>query len=65
MAGGELACSRRPSRSWPYAANMTLIGPAGSGQLAKMVDQICIAGVLQGLSEGLHFAKRAGRRPRR
>jgi 3-hydroxyisobutyrate dehydrogenase-like beta-hydroxyacid dehydrogenase len=42
-----------------YAANMTLIGPAGSGQLAKMVNQICIAGVLQGLAEGLHFAKRA------
>jgi 3-hydroxyisobutyrate dehydrogenase-like beta-hydroxyacid dehydrogenase len=42
-----------------YAANLTLIGPAGSGQLAKMVNQICIAGVLQGLAEGLHFAKRA------
>jgi 3-hydroxyisobutyrate dehydrogenase-like beta-hydroxyacid dehydrogenase len=43
-----------------YAANITLIGPAGSGQLAKMVNQICIAGVVQGLAEGLHFAKRAG-----
>jgi 3-hydroxyisobutyrate dehydrogenase-like beta-hydroxyacid dehydrogenase len=43
-----------------YAANVTLIGPAGSGQLAKMVNQICIAGVVQGLAEGLHFAKRAG-----
>jgi 3-hydroxyisobutyrate dehydrogenase-like beta-hydroxyacid dehydrogenase len=42
-----------------YATNITLIGPAGSGQLAKMVNQICIAGVLQGLAEGLHFAKRA------
>ena len=42
-----------------YAANLALIGPAGSGQLAKMVNQICIAGVLQGLAEGLHFAKRA------
>jgi 3-hydroxyisobutyrate dehydrogenase-like beta-hydroxyacid dehydrogenase len=42
-----------------YAANATLIGPAGSGQLAKMVNQICIAGVVQGLAEGLHFAKRA------
>lgn len=40
-----------------YAAHLTLIGPAGSGQLAKMVNQICIAGVLQGLAEGLHFAK--------
>lgn len=42
-----------------YAANITLIGPAGSGQLAKMVNQICIAGVVQGLAEALHFAKRA------
>ena len=42
-----------------YAKAMTLIGPAGSGQLAKMVNQICIAGVVQGLAEGLHFAKRA------
>jgi 2-hydroxy-3-oxopropionate reductase len=43
-----------------YAKACTLIGPVGSGQLAKMVNQICIAGVVQGLSEGLHFAKRAG-----
>ncbi len=43
-----------------YAKAITLIGPAGSGQLAKMVNQICIAGLLQGLSEGLHFALRAG-----
>ncbi|HSM29072.1 MAG TPA: NAD(P)-dependent oxidoreductase [Woeseiaceae bacterium] len=42
-----------------YAKAITLIGPAGSGQLAKMVNQICIAGLLQGLSEGLHFALRA------
>ena len=43
-----------------YAKAITLIGPAGSGQLAKMVNQICIAGLVQGLSEGLHFALRAG-----
>lgn len=43
-----------------YAKASTLIGPVGSGQQAKMVNQICIAGVVQGLSEGLHFAKRAG-----
>jgi 3-hydroxyisobutyrate dehydrogenase-like beta-hydroxyacid dehydrogenase len=43
-----------------YATAITLIGPVGSGQLAKMVNQICIAGVVQGLSEGLHFAKRSG-----
>jgi len=42
-----------------YAKAITLIGSAGSGQLAKMVNQICIAGVVQGLAEGLHFAKRA------
>jgi 3-hydroxyisobutyrate dehydrogenase-like beta-hydroxyacid dehydrogenase len=43
-----------------YAKAITLIGPVGHGQMAKMVNQICIAGVVQGLSEGLHFAKRAG-----
>jgi len=42
-----------------YAKAITHIGPAGSGQLAKMVNQVCIAGLLQGLSEGLHFALRA------
>ena len=46
-----------------YAKAITLIGPVGSGQLAKMVNQVCIAGVVQGLSEGLHFAKRAGLDP--
>jgi 3-hydroxyisobutyrate dehydrogenase-like beta-hydroxyacid dehydrogenase len=46
-----------------YAKACTLIGPVGSGQLAKMVNQICIAGVVQGLSEGLHFAKRVGLDP--
>ncbi|HSR76340.1 MAG TPA: NAD(P)-dependent oxidoreductase [Xanthobacteraceae bacterium] len=43
-----------------YARACTLIGASGSGQLAKMVNQICIAGTVQGLAEGLHFAKRAG-----
>ncbi|WP_339863039.1 NAD(P)-dependent oxidoreductase [Paremcibacter congregatus] len=43
-----------------YARKTKLLGTAGSGQLAKMVNQICIAGVVQGLSEGLHFAKEAG-----
>jgi 3-hydroxyisobutyrate dehydrogenase-like beta-hydroxyacid dehydrogenase len=43
-----------------YAKKHLRLGPAGHGQLAKMVNQICIAGLLQGLSEGLHFAKRAG-----
>ena len=43
-----------------YARMVGLMGPAGSGQLTKMVNQICIAGVLQGLAEGIHFAKNAG-----
>ena len=42
-----------------YAKAITLIGPAGHGQMAKMVNQICIAGVVQGLAEALHFAKKA------
>ena len=46
-----------------YAKAITLIGPTGAGQLAKMVNQICIAGVVQGLAEGLHFAKKAGLDP--
>ncbi len=60
MAGGEpgvFAEAEPVMRA--YAANVTLVGPAGSGQLAKMVNQICIAGIVQGLAEGLHFAKRA------
>jgi len=43
-----------------YARAINLLGPVGSGQLCKMVNQICIAGVVQGLAEGLHFAKAAG-----
>lgn len=43
-----------------YAARITLVGPVGSGQLAKSVNQICIAGVVQGLAEGLHFAEQEG-----
>ena len=43
-----------------YARMCKLLGPAGSGQLTKMVNQICIAGLVEGLSEGIHFAKKAG-----
>jgi 3-hydroxyisobutyrate dehydrogenase-like beta-hydroxyacid dehydrogenase len=43
-----------------YGKSIRLLGEAGSGQLAKMVNQICIAGVVQGLSEAVHFAKQAG-----
>jgi 3-hydroxyisobutyrate dehydrogenase len=46
-----------------YAKASRLMGPPGSGQLTKMVNQICIAGVVQGLAEGLHFARRAGLDP--
>jgi 3-hydroxyisobutyrate dehydrogenase len=43
-----------------YAQACTLIGPSGSGQLAKMVNQICIAGVVQGLSEAMNFGMKSG-----
>jgi 3-hydroxyisobutyrate dehydrogenase-like beta-hydroxyacid dehydrogenase len=43
-----------------YAKMVGLMGPAGSGQLTKMVNQLCIAGLVQGLAEGIHFAKKAG-----
>ncbi|MGM0429026.1 MAG: NAD(P)-dependent oxidoreductase [Pseudomonadota bacterium] len=46
-----------------YAKTRQLMGPVGSGQLAKMVNQICIAGVLQGLSEGLQLARKVGLDP--
>lgn len=45
---------------WHYAKGVRLLGGVGAGQLAKMVNQICIAGVVQGLSEALHFADKAG-----
>jgi len=43
-----------------YAKAVKLIGPSGAGQLTKMVNQICIAGLVQGLAEGIHFAQAAG-----
>jgi 3-hydroxyisobutyrate dehydrogenase-like beta-hydroxyacid dehydrogenase len=43
-----------------YAQKVELLGPAGSGQLTKMVNQICIAGIVQGLAEAVDFAQRAG-----
>jgi len=61
MCGGEPAAFERARPVIEsYARTVTHLGPAGSGQLAKMVNQICIAGVLQGLSEGLDFGRRAG-----
>ncbi len=61
MVGGEptpFATAEPVIRS--FAHNVRLIGPAGSGQLTKMVNQIAIAGVVQGLSEALNFARKAG-----
>ncbi|GEP06658.1 NAD(P)-dependent oxidoreductase [Methylobacterium oxalidis] len=61
MCGGEAATyARVEAVIGAYARACRLMGPAGSGQLTKMVNQICIAGLVQGLSEGVHFAKRAG-----
>ena len=42
-----------------YSKKMKLLGPAGNGQLAKMVNQICIAGLVQGLSEAINFGLNA------
>jgi 3-hydroxyisobutyrate dehydrogenase len=47
-----------------YARSVKRLGPVGSGQLTKMVNQICIAGLLQGLAEGVHFARLAGLDPK-
>jgi 3-hydroxyisobutyrate dehydrogenase len=64
MCGGEPeAFDRARPVMEAYAQAIRLMGPPGSGQLTKMVNQICIAGVVQGLAEGLHFAQRAGLEP--
>jgi 3-hydroxyisobutyrate dehydrogenase len=61
MIGGEQAAYDMAKPIIDCYARMTgLMGPVGCGQLTKMVNQICIAGLVQGLSEGMHFAKRAG-----
>jgi 3-hydroxyisobutyrate dehydrogenase len=61
MCGGDAATyGRVEAIIAAYARSCRLMGPSGSGQLTKMVNQICIAGLVQGLAEGLHFAKRAG-----
>ena len=61
MCGGDAAHveAARPVMN-AYSARIVHIGDAGSGQLCKAVNQICIAGVLQGLSEGVHFAQQSG-----
>jgi 3-hydroxyisobutyrate dehydrogenase len=61
MCGGEPEPFGRAEKVIAaYARACNLMGEPGSGQLAKMVNQICIAGLVQGLAEGLHFAKKSG-----
>lgn len=61
MAGGdEAAFATAAPVIGAYARMAKLLGPSGAGQLTKMVNQICIAGLVEGLAEGLHFAKKAG-----
>ncbi|MDN5001420.1 NAD(P)-dependent oxidoreductase [Bradyrhizobium sp. GCM10027634] len=62
MCGGaqDVYAGAEPIITGAYARMCKLLGPAGSGQLTKMVNQICIAGLVQGLSEGIHFAKKSG-----
>ncbi len=61
MAGGnEAVFTKVQPVMAAYSRFSQLLGDVGAGQLCKMVNQICIAGVVQGLAEGLHFAKQAG-----
>ena len=61
MCGGdEGAFTKVAAVIASYAQTVKLLGPSGSGQLCKMVNQVCIAGLVQGLAEGLHFARAAG-----
>lgn len=61
MAGGDSAVFERAKPMIDcYAKQVGLMGPVGSGQLTKMVNQICIAGLVQGLSEGIAFAQKSG-----
>jgi 3-hydroxyisobutyrate dehydrogenase len=61
MCGGDQAPFTQAEKVIAaYARACNLLGASGSGQLAKMVNQICIAGLVQGLAEGLHFAIKAG-----
>ena len=61
MCGGDLAPFAAAEKVIAaYARTCNLMGPSGSGQLAKMANQICIAGIVEGLAEALHFAVKAG-----
>jgi 3-hydroxyisobutyrate dehydrogenase-like beta-hydroxyacid dehydrogenase len=66
MVGGEAdVFARAEAVLAHYARAVTLMGVPGSGQLTKMVNQICIAGLVQALSEGINFAQKAGLDPER
>jgi 3-hydroxyisobutyrate dehydrogenase len=61
MVGGDQAVFDRAKPVIDaYARMVGLMGPVGAGQLTKMVNQICIAGLVQGLAEGIHFGRKAG-----
>ncbi len=61
MCGGQASAFGRAKPAMDsYGRAVTLLGPSGSGQLTKMVNQICIAGLVQALSEGIAFAEKAG-----
>jgi 3-hydroxyisobutyrate dehydrogenase len=63
VGGAEETFGRAEPLLAVYAKRVRRMGPAGCGQLTKTVNQICIAGVLEGLAEGLHFAEKAGLDP--
>ncbi|MDE1174435.1 MAG: NAD(P)-dependent oxidoreductase [Parvibaculaceae bacterium] len=60
VGGDEAAYARAEPLIASFARSVRLMGPSGSGQLTKMVNQICISGLVQALSEGIHFAQAAG-----
>ena len=60
VGGSEEHFARAKPVIESFARMVGLMGPAGAGQLTKMINQICIAGLVQGLAEGIHFGKRAG-----
>lgn len=60
MGGTETDIERVKPVIQSYSKRAERIGPVGHGQLCKMVNQVCIAGLIQGLAEGLHFAEQAG-----
>lgn len=60
IGGDEAAFEKAKPVIESFGASVKLLGPSGYGQLTKMVNQVCIAGLVQALSEGIHFAKHAG-----